>query len=270
MRVAVDSHADLRVVEDRAHRFRIDSGPKEQGRAVVPEIVVANLRHAGLCAELAEDARDRARVNQCAGVRREDERPGVPAPGTPRRRSSCLLLRALPFEGLGGGGRQGEWARALLRLRREPLPLPLDVLELPADNHQPRVEVDVFPGEPQDFPLAEPETERDREERPEPVVARREEEALRFVVAPRRSGRRRGGDGTRERRRVVGAEPFADGVLKHALQDGAALLEGARRQVLLCELLEPLLDRCRGERAQTLPAELGQDLVARDRLVGRA
>jgi hypothetical protein len=62
---------------------------------------------------------------------------------------------------------------------------PLDLLELPANDHQPRVEVDVFPGEPQHFPLAEPETERERKEWPEPVVVRRDEEALRFFSVPR-------------------------------------------------------------------------------------
>lgn len=88
---------------------------------------------------------------------------------------------ALPCERLAGERRERQDTATLLRLGRKAQPLPPDVWKLVTDHDQPSVAIDVFPQKAQHLPAAEPETERQGKERPEPVVVRRGEEALRFV-----------------------------------------------------------------------------------------
>jgi len=104
MAVVIGRDTDLCVSENRAQRLQIDAGRKQQCRTAVAKIVVADLRHASLRAELVEDARNGARMDRRASISREDERPQVTAPCAPSGLSPPVLLCPLTFERLDGEG----------------------------------------------------------------------------------------------------------------------------------------------------------------------
>ncbi len=77
----------------------------------------------------------------------------------------------------------GKALPALFRLGRQALPLARDTLELPADHELAVLQIVFFPTQAEHFPLTYSRRQLGDEERPEPVVAGRDEDLLCLVEA---------------------------------------------------------------------------------------
>lgn len=173
MRVVISRDADVTVAKDAAHQLQIHTTGEQEGCRGMPQIVVADDWHASRHAALLERTHDVARKQRRTSVRGEDKVPWVTLPL--RTCAALLLLCTLLLERVNGMWRQRQGAAALLRLRRQALPLAVHELELPAHHEHAALDVHVFPRQAKRFALPQAETEREREERPEPVVVRRDE-----------------------------------------------------------------------------------------------